>query len=73
MNHALIAKGIVLMLLSTIFFSAMNAIIKYLNILGCSSMENVFFRAFFMVLSVWSLVAFAPTIRAILANKRESI
>lgn len=66
MFNSLIAKGIVLMLLSTIFFALMNAIIKYLNILGYSSMENVFFRAFFMVLSVWSLVAFAPVIRAIL-------
>lgn len=34
--------------------------------MGYSSMENVFFRAFFMVLSVWSLVMFAPAIRIIL-------
>lgn len=60
MFNPLIAKGIALMLLSTIFFSIMNAIVKYLNLMGYSSMENVFFRAFFMVLSVWSLVAFVP-------------
>ena len=71
MNHALIAKGIALMLLSTFFFALMNAIVKYLNILGYSSMENVFFRAFFMVLSVWSLVAFAPVIRAILPRYKS--
>lgn len=65
MNHAILVKGIVLMLISTIFFAAMNAIIKYLNLMGYSSMENVFFRAFFMVLAVWSLVAFAPVISAI--------
>lgn len=53
------------MLLSTIFFAVMNAIIKYLNLMGYSSMENVFFRAFFMVVAMWSLVAFAPVIRAI--------
>lgn len=53
------------MLLSTIFFAVMNAIIKYLNLMGYSSMENVFFRAFFMVVAMWSLVAFAPAIRAI--------
>lgn len=60
MFNPLIAKGIALMLLSTIFFAIMNAIVKYLNLMGYSSMENVFFRAFFMVLSVWSLVAFVP-------------
>lgn len=53
------------MLLSTIFFAVMNAIIKYLTLMGYSSMENVFFRAFFMVVAMWSLVAFAPVIRAI--------
>ena len=58
-----LAKGIVLMLVSTIFFAAMNALIKYLTLLGYSSMENVFFRAFFMLLSMWSLVVFAPVIR----------
>ena len=60
MFNPLIAKGIALMLLSTIFFAIMNAIVKYLNLMGYSSMENVFFRAFFMVLSVWSLAAFVP-------------
>lgn len=65
MRDSHLNKGILLMLLSTIFFALMNALIKYLNILGYSSMENVFFRAFFMVLSVWSLIAFAPLIRAV--------
>lgn len=65
MRHSTLTAGILLMLLSTIFFAVMNAIIKYLNLMGYSSMENVFFRAFFMVVAMWSLVAFAPVIRAI--------
>ena len=65
MRHQTLTAGILLMLLSTIFFAVMNAIIKYLNLMGYSSMENVFFRAFFMVVAMWSLVAFAPIIRSI--------
>lgn len=65
MRHQTLTVGILLMLLSTIFFAVMNAIIKYLTLMGYSSMENVFFRAFFMVVAMWSLVAFAPVIRAI--------
>lgn len=65
MRHQTLTAGILLMLLSTIFFAVMNAIIKYLNLMGYSSMENVFFRAFFMVVAMWSLVVFAPIIRAI--------
>ena len=58
-----LTKGIILMLISTIFFALMNALVKYLNLMGYSSMENVFFRAFFMLLSMWSLVAFAPLLK----------
>lgn len=65
MRHQTLTAGILLMLLSTIFFAVMNAIIKYLTLMGYSSMENVFFRAFFMVVAMWSLVAFAPVIRVV--------
>ncbi len=57
-----ITKGIGLMLISTIFFALMNALVKYLSALGYSSMENIFFRAFFMVLFLWWLFSAAPTI-----------
>ena len=63
MFNSTLIYGIFLMFVSTIFFAAMNAIIKYLNLMGYSSMENVFFRAFFMLLSVYSLVLFAPAIK----------
>ena len=55
--------GIILMLISTIFFALMNALVKYLTTLGYSSMENVFFRAFFMVLALYSLAGFYPVLK----------
>ncbi|MGX2971657.1 DMT family transporter [Helicobacter sp. T3_23-1059] len=57
--------GIVLMLLSTIFLALMNALLKYLTMLGYSSMENVFFRAFFMVLTLYSIILFFPALSRI--------
>lgn len=67
-----LSKGIILMLISTIFFALMNAIIKYLSNLGYSSMENVFFRAFFMIISIWSIIALFPLLKPILPNLKKS-
>ncbi|WP_181566385.1 DMT family transporter [Helicobacter monodelphidis] len=57
-----LAKGIFLMFASTFFFALMNAIVKYLTSLGYSSMENIFFRAFFMVLAMWLLFCSIPAV-----------
>lgn len=59
-NLSLLGAGIVLMLISTIFFATMNAIIKSLNTMGYSSMENVFFRAFFMIVSLYVVIGVFP-------------
>lgn len=66
-----LSKGIVLMLISTIFFALMNAIIKYLSALGYSSMENVFFRAFFMILAIWAVSALFPLLKPFLPNLKK--
>lgn len=62
LSRRMFLQGIILMLLSTIFFALMNAIIKYLNMMGYSSMENVFFRAFFMVVTLYSVIVFFPVL-----------
>lgn len=63
MTNTSLIKGIILMLFSTIFLALMNAMLKYLNIMGYSSMENVFFRAFFMVLTLYSIIIFFPAVQ----------
>lgn len=72
MKTSTLAQGIILMLFSTICFAAMNAIIKVLGSMGYSSMENVFFRAFFMVLTIWSLYALFPLLKPMLPNLKKS-
>ncbi|PAF42401.1 DMT family transporter [Helicobacter sp. 11S02629-2] len=49
-------KGIFLMALATIFFAAMNGLIKTLGSLGMPSMENIFFRALTMVILVFASI-----------------
>ena len=55
-----ILRGMVYMLAATIFLALMNAIIKYVSNLGYPSMENIFFRAFFMMLSMLCVSFAAP-------------
>lgn len=70
-NSNSLTLGIILMLISTIFFALMNALVKYLSNLGYSSMENVFFRAFFMVLSLYALAGFYPVLKPFFKNLKR--
>ena len=70
-NSNSLTLGIILMLISTIFFALMNALVKYLSNLGYSPMENVFFRAFFMVFSLYALAGFYPVLKPFFKNLKR--
>lgn len=69
MNSTL--RGMLYMLAATIFFALMNAMVKYAGQLGYPSMENIFFRAFFMMLSMFC-VFFATALQPLVANKLQA-
>lgn len=63
MNSTL--KGMAFMLSATVFFAIMNAMVKYATQLGYPSMEVIFFRAFFMVLSMLLISMTAPMLNTL--------
>ncbi len=68
-----LSAGIALMLIATIFFAMMNALVKYLAELGYSSMENVFFRAFFMVVTLYCILGLFPILKPIMPRLKKPV